>query len=159
MFIPIFSFIAGVTVGASVLALAQYGIRWHADRVRRLEWAKIAAEQAKRDLKNEASRKRYADNPQVPLRSKARTVVRNAIYVEQKFRKEYGYKIGELIGSLECRFDPSMTFDNFGDVWEIDHVRPLMAFDLTDQLQFCQAIHPSNLQPLFRGENQSKGAK
>lgn len=64
-----------------------------------------------------------------------------------------------LLIVLESRFDDSMSFENYGDVWEIDHVKSLTEFDLSDKIQFSAAVNPSNLQPLFRGENQSKGSK
>lgn len=149
---PLAYFLAGWILGViSALAVVKI-VLVYANRIAK-------AEQTKRDAKNIVSRARYADNPQVPLRSKARSLVRGALNKEKEFRSEYGYSIANLIISLENRFDPSMTFDNFGVVWEIDHVEPLTAFDLTDKLQFKRAINPTNLQPLFRGENQSKGCK
>lgn len=153
------NFLFGIFVGVIGLAVSQYGVRRYTEYVRKQEQAKFAAEQAARNARSEQARRRYAENPQVPLRSRARSVVRSAIYLEQKFRSECGYTISELIGMLECKFDPSMTFDNYGAVWEIDHVKPLKDFDLTDANQFALAIHPTNLRPLFHIENQSKGAK
>lgn len=153
------NFFFGIFIGVVGLAVAQYATRKYAEYIRRQEQSKFAAEQAARNARSEQARRRYAENPQVPLRSRARSIVRSAIYLEQKFRSECGYKISELIGMLECKFDTSMTLDNYGAVWEIDHVKPLKEFDLTDANQFALAIHPTNLQPLFRIENQSKGAK
>lgn len=146
------NFLFGFIAGGLFYGVVLYALAAFAARIRK-------AERTKLDKRNEQSRSRYADNPQVPLRSKARSLVRGALNKEKEFRSEYGYSIANLIISLENRFDPSMTFDNFGVVWEIDHIEPLTAFDLTDKLQFKRAINPTNLQPLFRGENQSKGCK
>lgn len=109
--------------------------------------------------KREQTRLKNLANPQIPLRSKARAIVRSAVHKERDFRRDYGYSIGLLINVLEKQFADGMTFENYGIVWEIDHIAPLKSFDLLDADDFNTAIHPGNLQPLFRGENQSKGAK
>ncbi len=49
---------------------------------------------------------------------------------------------------LESQFSSSMTWENFGVEWEIDHIKPLGLFDLTDRQQFLEACHYTNLQPL-----------
>lgn len=55
-----------------------------------------------------------------------------------------------------------MTWDNYGkgsDKWNIDHIRPLASFDLTDPIKFKQAVHYTNLQPLWQKDNLKKGKK
>lgn len=140
-------FAAGVITTLIVVKL----LMLYADSIRK-------AARAEQERKNELARLRYSANPQVPLRSQARSIVRSVIVKEKEIRK-FGYSLVDLIITLEKRFDSSMSFLNYGEVWEIDHVEPLKNFDLTDYVQFCRAINPTNLQPLFRCENQSKGAK
>ena len=41
---------------------------------------------------------------------------------------------------------------------ELDHIRPLPSFDLTDSDQLKEAVHFSNIQPLLRIDNRKKGA-
>ena len=41
-----------------------------------------------------------------------------------------------------------MTWNNWGKVWELDHIKELHTFDLTDKEQFLEAVHFTNLQPL-----------
>lgn len=71
---------------------------------------------------------------------------------------DLGCSVVELRGFLEAQFQPGMTWDNYG-AWEIDHIRPLSSFDLTDRTQFLEACNYSNLQPLWKAQNRAKGAK
>lgn len=80
-----------------------------------------------------------------------------------------GRKIGSAVHDLGCsnemlkswlmyQFQPGMTWDNYGE-WELDHVKPLASFDLTDREQFLVACNWYNLQPLWRTDNARKGDK
>jgi hypothetical protein len=51
----------------------------------------------------------------------------------------------------------TMTWDNYGDVWEVDHQRPCASFDLTDPKQQLECFHWSNCQPMFTELNRQKG--
>ena len=46
-----------------------------------------------------------------------------------------------------------MSWDNYPRLWEIDHIVPLSAFDLTDRKQFLEACNYTNLQPLWWFDN------
>jgi hypothetical protein len=59
---------------------------------------------------------------------------------------------------LEAKFKPGMSWDNYGE-WHIDHIIPLNDFELTIREQFLDAVHYTNLQPLWKAENLSKGIK
>lgn len=72
--------------------------------------------------------------------------------------RHLGISIPELKEYLAALFKPGMTWENYGE-WHIDHIRPLATFDLTDHEQALIACHFTNLQPLWRVENQSKGCK
>jgi hypothetical protein len=76
--------------------------------------------------------------------------------------KDLGCSIEELKKHLESKFQPGMTWDNWGfgeGCWHIDHVRPLISFNLEDRTQFLIACNFRNLQPLWAKENISKGGK
>lgn len=51
---------------------------------------------------------------------------------------------------LESMFKPEMTWENYGKMWEIDHIKPCDAFDLTDFDQQKECFHYLNHQPLFK---------
>jgi hypothetical protein len=72
--------------------------------------------------------------------------------------RDLGCTPEELQVYLESQFHPNpitgemMTWEN-SDKWEIDHIRPLALFDLTDREQFLAACNFSNLQPLWKEEH------
>jgi len=57
---------------------------------------------------------------------------------------------------LEADFTPSMSWENYGSYWEIDHIVPLSHFDEKDPNSVRDAWHFSNLQPLEKSLNRSK---
>jgi hypothetical protein len=68
----------------------------------------------------------------------------------------------ELRAHLEHKFENGMNWDNYGHgkgKWNVDHVRPLDSFDLTDPEQQKLAFHYTNLQPLWFEDNMRKGKK
>lgn len=71
------------------------------------------------------------------------------------------YRTVELVGCsvvyvqtwLELQFQDGMDWENHGEVWHIDHIRPCASFDLTDPKQQKQCFHYTNLQPLWAKAN------
>jgi len=88
--------------------------------------------------------------------------VRQSIHQRKsKYAAAMGYTWAELRAHLEAQFTPDMNWDNWGDVWELDHIDPLANFlylTLDDPL-FKQAWRLENLRPLHKHLNQSKGSK
>lgn len=72
--------------------------------------------------------------------------------------RDLGCSIEMLKSWLMYQFQPGMTWENYGE-WEIDHVKPLASFDLTDRGQLLEACNWYNLQPLWKAENRSKGSR
>jgi 5-methylcytosine-specific restriction endonuclease McrA len=72
-----------------------------------------------------------------------------------------GYTLAELMQTLEREFREGMSWENYGKVWQVDHIIPLAHFDYNspDDLKFRKAWALGNLQPLWKGENQRKGTK
>ncbi|WP_164903166.1 hypothetical protein [Rhizobium leguminosarum] len=71
-----------------------------------------------------------------------------------------GYSRVELMESLERKFLPGMSWENYGE-WHIDHIIPLAAHNITsvDDIDFRQAWSLGNLRPLWAIDNMKKGAK
>jgi len=61
-----------------------------------------------------------------------------------------GCNINFLQNHLEAQFLPEFTWENYGEVWEIDHIKGCCNFDLTKEEEQLKCFHFSNLQPLFK---------
>lgn len=70
--------------------------------------------------------------------------------------KDLGCSIDDLKIYLEFKFQPGMTWENYGK-WEIDHIIDLKKFDLTKIEEFLKACNYNNLQPLWKAANIKKG--
>jgi Zn finger protein HypA/HybF involved in hydrogenase expression len=108
-------------------------------------------------------RKYYQNNFQARMAKNLRNRIRYA------FRNQGGEKSAstiELVGTdwetlikwIVSKFKPGMTKNNC-DLWDIDHIIPCKAFDLSKPEQQKACFHYTNLQPLWRIENLKKGAK
>ena len=73
-------------------------------------------------------------------------------------RSLVGCTIDELWDHLKKQFKPWMTVENHG-LWEIDHIIPCIKFKLLCPLQQVLCFHFTNLQPLEKEENRSKGSE
>ena len=79
--------------------------------------------------------------------------------------QDLGCTIPELKFYLEGQFQDGMTWENwtrvdlYENAWNIDHKIPLAFFDLTIREQLLQAVHYTNLQPMWAKENLKKSNK
>ena len=73
--------------------------------------------------------------------------------------KDIGCSLEQLRLHLEAQFSDVMSWDNYGKVWSIDHIKPLAIFDLTLPKDCKTVMHYSNLQPLLVEENSRKAAR
>lgn len=93
------------------------------------------------------------------LRSRLNQAIRNNAKAGSAV-SDLGCTIPELKAYLESKFQDGMTWDNWSRKgWHIDHIKPLSKFDLNNLVQFKEAVHYINLQPLWAFDNVSKGAK
>lgn len=72
--------------------------------------------------------------------------------------KNLSYTVKELQHHLESQFTPEMSWDNYGEYWEIDHIIPQNLFDLSDinnkDFKICWSL--MNLRPLTVSENRTR---
>lgn len=69
-----------------------------------------------------------------------------------------GCSIANLRIYLESRFAVGMSWDNHGSEWQVDHIIPCAIFNLTKPEHQKYCFHFSNLQPLWKLDNQRKHA-
>ena len=69
-----------------------------------------------------------------------------------------GYTIKDLKNHLERQFTPAMNWNNYGDYWHIDHIKPisLFRFNNSHSLEFKNCWALNNLQPLEKTANMKK---
>lgn len=108
-------------------------------------------------------RKYFQNNINARLSRCLRASLNNALNGKTKSGshiKDLGCTVDQLKKHLESQFKPGMTWNNHTlKGWHIDHIKPLSSFDLSDREQFLQAVHYTNLQPLWAHENLTKKCK
>lgn len=104
---------------------------------------------------------RLDSDPVFRLVFSMRTRVRNAVrgVKSAKTIALIGCSEAHLRAHIEKQFRPGMSWENYGPVWHVDHIRPCASFNLSDPEQQRVCFHFTNLQPLFAKENLSKGDK
>lgn len=72
-----------------------------------------------------------------------------------------GYTLDDLKKHLESKFDSKMTWENYGEYWEVDHIIPKSYFKYKipedEEFKLCWCLN--NLQPLSKERNRYKNAK
>ena len=130
----------------------------HSDLLRR---RKADYYQREKKKSTEKAMNRWRTDIRVRLASNLRSRIGSAI------RKQC--KVGSAVGDLGCsiesfkeyissKFQHGMSWENWGE-WHLDHVVPLISFDLTDREQFLKACHFTNYQPLWAVDNLRKGGR
>lgn len=78
-----------------------------------------------------------------------------------KYTVALGYLWSELAEHLESQFTGAMSWENWGEVWELDHIKPLVLFkyETIECEEFKECWGLANLRPLLREENQRKGCR
>jgi len=76
----------------------------------------------------------------------------------RKWKSLVDYTIEDLIKHLEVQFDKKMNWDNYGNYWEIDHIKPksLFKYENAEDEEFKKCWALENLQPLEVSENRRK---
>lgn len=122
------------------------------NEVKKKEYMKLWRENNQEYFKKYMGLK-YKNDVSFKIKSNIRSRFNHAI--EQTHKST---SILKLIGcNMEClkfhlssKFKPEFTWENHGDIWEIDHIKPCASFDLTNIEQQKECFHYTNLQPLFK---------
>lgn len=109
--------------------------------------------QIKKGYRKEWHFKQYKNDIQYKLSSILRSRFYSAIKNTSKstsIKLLIGCNIGKLKQHIESQFKSEMNWKNHGDIWEIDHIKPISSFNLIEESQQKECFHYSNLQPLFK---------
>lgn len=105
---------------------------------------------------------RYRINPSVRIRHCLRNRISKALSGVNKSKTTMqllGCSIEDFWIYLESKFESGMSRENYGKIWEVDHIMPIAIFDLSKPDHQRRCFHFSNLQPLFVKDNRIKKAK
>ena len=113
-----------------------------------------------RDNVNKYIRERRANNESLRLANNLQSRLRQAL-LRQSTKKTnktedlLGISFNEYNKYIEFLMTANMKWNKI----ELDHEYPLSSFDLTNPNQLKEASHYSNIQPLLKRDNCSKGSK
>lgn len=152
--------------------IASYGVspRGRAVQKRYREKAKDVLRERHRNWRNANrehirayKKRRRQNNPHLVLinRLRCRTwgAIRRALAKKRgKTIELIGCDPQELLAWIEAQFVDGMSWDRISEI-HIDHVIPLAAFDLDDEVQQMSAFHYTNLRPMWAIDNKRKSCK
>lgn len=121
-----------------------------------------AYQRANKEARRRRENERLRNDPVYKIKKRLRVRLHSALRNKYKAGSavtELGISIVEFMSYIESKFVPGMSWDNYGAVWHLDHIRPLSSFNLQDADQFKVACHYTNLQPLFAVDNLIKSNK
>lgn len=98
----------------------------------------------------------------VSLRSRFKRAISGKYKKPSSILELIGCSLQEFRDYIEKQWDKNMTWGNYGFMktsWQLDHIKPVAAFDLSNPLELESCFHFSNVQPLWKSENASKGSK
>lgn len=111
-----------------------------------------------RDRLAKYDRQRYRKNKLSRLVSNAIGRGLKGAKNEQHWENLVPYNISQLKRHIERQFTPEMSWDNYGEYWELDHIIPQNLFNLSSpdnqDFKICWSLR--NLRPLTVSENRSR---
>ena len=129
------------------------------------EWAKrYHTDPINKDRRNAIRRERYATDLKFRTMKILRGRLRRALKNNKKDHTMdlLGCTVEQAVQHIEKQFTSGMTWENQGkgdDEWQIDHIIPFVAFDVSNRDEQFIVSWYQNLQPLWGPDNRSKGGK
>lgn len=123
---------------------------------------KVREWQSKNKDKTTEYRKKHQKHPHIKLRKKYHKKLKKILF-KIKNPNLYCELVGctkqEFVKHLENLWTENMNWDNYGDIWCLDHKIPLVSFNLSDPKDVSRAYHYTNTQPLYILDNIIKADK
>jgi hypothetical protein len=116
------------------------------ERRKTLGWVK----EKRREYMRTYKRLRMQRDPVFRLLNKLRVRLSHAISKNRKtspIEPLIGCSVTKLRHHFESLFEPGMTWQNYASIWQIDHIQPVVTFNLLNPKQLAKCFHYTNLRP------------
>lgn len=112
--------------------------------------------------RNEREMYRIKNDPEYKVARSCRDMVRRLIKItgqkkENRASDILGYSAKEFRDHLERNFTSEMSWESYGDVWQIDHIIPVMEMIRLGITDSAKINALSNLIPEYKDVNMAKG--
>lgn len=112
-----------------------------------------------KDIKRERKRKYYRNSIHINL---WRSILKSYLFRKSENKldetiKLLGYSSNDLKYHLELGFDVYMSWENYGEYWQVDHIIPVSFFKEKTPIHVVNSL--DNLRPLEKRYNLSRGNK
>ena len=138
--------------------------RWRAKNREKLLETKRKKERERRSISREIERERRKSDTQFLVKKQAQNMLHRTLRATNskkvtRTEVSLGYSGEDLRKHIEGQFRPGMCWGNFGrgpGFWNIDHIKPVMAFVKEGESDPSVINALPNLQPLWFEENSQK---
>jgi hypothetical protein len=138
-------------------------------RERNREWYEVKGRQHRKEYRQKRleeerryENERYHNDPNFRMRKILRTRLIKTIKGIKTSKSLMSYvdvDILTFVKWIEYQWHDNMSWDNYGSLWEVDHVIPCSSYDLTIEDNKKECFHWSNMRPLLKTQNMSKSNK
>lgn len=109
-----------------------------------------------RDKINQIAREYRNTNPQVKIKQALSNRLREVIKKQEPTSSYLGAPMSLILDWFSFNFDDTMTLQNHGSYWHIDHAMPIKSFNLDDTSEYDVCFSWMNLMPLDKLKNIKK---
>lgn len=102
---------------------------------------------------NDYNKAKRLIDPEYKISQNLRNRINSAVRGFGKIKRTeelLGISFNSFKSYIESKFLPTMTWDNYGSLWEIDHIIPCKSFKLIYPAHQIMCFNYRNLQPLFK---------
>lgn len=140
--------------------ISEYNLKYRIEHLSEIKEQRKQYRKINKNKINQYSKNKLKTDPLFKLSKRLRGRLRDFLqnngkkFGKRKIEKYLGCTLEELKNHLEKQFTETMSWDNYGPVWHIDHYIPLKSAKTEDQMY--QLCHWTNLKPLEASLNYQK---
>ena len=108
---------------------------------------------------NNYQKNRYVNDLNYHIKSLLNARLRSYVKKETQTLEYINCSIEQFKSWIEYQFDSNMSWENMGSYWHFDHVVPCASFDFSKQDEIYECYNWTNIRPLEKIENISKGSR